>query len=51
MEPGSALGYSYYFPKGGFTRLKSMCPMKCCDLFGVFDRYLAPAYHHDRCER
>ncbi|ODM90187.1 Transmembrane protein [Orchesella cincta] len=51
MESGNTLGYSYYMPKGGLTRLKSIIPLKCCDLFGVFDRYLAPAYHHDRCER
>lgn len=52
MESGNTLGYSYYMPQGGIpNRLKKMFDFNCCELFGVFNRYLAPAYHHDRCER
>ena len=38
-------------PSGGlFLRLKSSLS-QFSDLFSEFNRYIAPAYHHDRCER
>lgn len=47
----SGLGYSYHMPSGGlFLRLKSSLS-QFSDLFSEFNRYIAPAYHHDRCER
>nr|CAG4644664.1 EOG090X03I5 [Leptodora kindtii] len=33
-----------------FNRLRSQLS-QVCDLFSAFGRHIAPAYHHDRCER
>lgn len=43
--------YSYFVPTGGlFLRIRSMLA-QFSDLFSEFNKYIAPAYHHDRCER
>lgn len=47
----SGLGYAYSLPSGGlFTRIRSSLS-SFSDLFSEFNKYIAPAYHHDRCER
>lgn len=47
----TGLGYSYHLPSGGLLlRLKNSLS-QFSDLFSEFNRYIAPAYHHDRCER
>lgn len=48
---GDGLGYSYHLPAGGWSlRLRNILS-QFCELFSEFDKYIAPAYHHDRCER
>lgn len=48
---GLGLGYSYEFPSAGVgLRIKNALS-QFSDLFSEFNRYIAPAYHHDRCER
>ncbi|XP_044761439.1 transmembrane protein 181 [Coccinella septempunctata] len=48
---GDGLGYSYHLPSGGWSlRLRNILS-QFCELFSEFDKYIAPAYHHDRCER
>ncbi|KAL3279140.1 hypothetical protein HHI36_016654 [Cryptolaemus montrouzieri] len=48
---GAGLGYSYHLPSAGFSlRLRNVLS-QFSDLFSEFDKYIAPAYHHDRCER
>lgn len=47
----SGLGHFYQLPPGGFClRLKHFLS-QFSDLFSEFNKYIAPAYHHDRCER
>ncbi|XP_055551518.1 transmembrane protein 181 [Wyeomyia smithii] len=46
----SGLGYSYVTPGGMFLRVKNTLS-QFSDLFSEFNKYIAPAYHHDRCER
>uniref|UniRef100_A0A1B0C2U9 Transmembrane protein 181 n=1 Tax=Glossina palpalis gambiensis TaxID=67801 RepID=A0A1B0C2U9_9MUSC len=47
----SGLGYAYHLPSGGLLlRLKSSLS-QFSDLFSEFNKYIAPAYHHDRIER
>lgn len=47
----SGLGYAYHLPSGGLlTRVRSTLS-SFSDIFSEFNRYIAPAYHHDRCER
>lgn len=47
----SGLGHIYQLPPGGFClRLKNFLT-QFSDLFSEFNKYIAPAYHHDRCER
>ncbi|KAL9695920.1 hypothetical protein quinque_015205 [Culex quinquefasciatus] len=46
----SGLGYSYVTPGGMFLRLRNSLS-QFSDLFSEFNKYIAPAYHHDRCER
>uniref|UniRef100_A0A1B0DDC7 TMEM181 GOLD domain-containing protein n=1 Tax=Phlebotomus papatasi TaxID=29031 RepID=A0A1B0DDC7_PHLPP len=47
------LGYSYHLPSGGFfQRVRNTLSLaQFSDLFSEFNEYIAPAYHHDRCER
>lgn len=47
----SALGYSYHLPKGGVLLKIKNSLSQFSDLFSEFNKYIAPAYHHDRCER
>lgn len=45
------LGYSYHFPSNGWgVKLRNVLS-QFSDIFSEFDKYIAPAYHHDRCER
>lgn len=45
------LGYSYHLPSGGIAMKIRNALAQFSDLFSEFNKYLAPAYHHDRCER
>ncbi|XP_008552936.1 transmembrane protein 181 isoform X1 [Microplitis demolitor] len=49
MESG--LGYSYHLPSGGWSSKIRNTLTQFSDLFSEFNKYIAPAYHHDRCER
>nr|CAD7443743.1 unnamed protein product [Timema bartmani] len=48
---GTGLGYSYHLPSGGWSLRVRNALSQFSDLFSEFNRYIAPAYHHDRCER
>ncbi|XP_044262247.1 transmembrane protein 181 [Tribolium madens] len=48
---GVGLGYSYHLPSGGWLLKIRNVLSQFSDLFSEFDKYIAPAYHHDRCER
>jgi hypothetical protein len=48
---GIGLGYSYHLPSGGWGLKIRNALSQFSDLFSEFNRYIAPAYHHDRCER
>ncbi|XP_058819990.1 transmembrane protein 181 [Topomyia yanbarensis] len=50
QQDTSELGYAYVTPGGMFLRLKNSLS-QFSDLFSEFNKYIAPAYHHDRCER
>lgn len=45
------VGYSYYLPPGGWNYKIRNTLSQFSDLFSEFNKYIAPAYHHDRCER
>lgn len=45
------LGYTYHFPSGGVMLRIRNTLSQFSDLFSEFNKYIAPAYHHDRCER
>ncbi|KAL1464781.1 hypothetical protein WDU94_004399 [Cyamophila willieti] len=48
---GVTFGYAYHLPSGGcMMRIRNVLS-QFSDVFSEFNRYLAPAYHHDRCER
>lgn len=47
----SGLGYSYHLPTGGLLLRVRNTLSQFSDLFSEFNKYIAPAYHHDRCER
>uniref|UniRef100_A0A182JCN4 Transmembrane protein 181 n=1 Tax=Anopheles atroparvus TaxID=41427 RepID=A0A182JCN4_ANOAO len=49
-DDASKLGYSYVTPSGMCLRLRQSLA-QFSDLFSEFNKYIAPAYHHDRCER
>lgn len=48
---GAGLGYSYHLPSAGWGLKIRSTLSQFSDLFSEFNRYIAPAYHHDRCER
>ncbi|KAF7987180.1 hypothetical protein HCN44_004040 [Aphidius gifuensis] len=48
---GTGLGYSYHLPSGGWNLRIRNTLAQFSDLFSEFNKYIAPAYHHDRCER
>ncbi|XP_014213991.1 transmembrane protein 181 [Copidosoma floridanum] len=51
---GLNLGYSYQLPSGrtsGWNFKLRNALSQCSDVFSEFNKYIAPAYHHDRCER
>ncbi|CAB3260798.1 unnamed protein product [Arctia plantaginis] len=45
------VGYSYHLPTGGWNYKIRNTLTQFSDLFSEFNKYIAPAYHHDRCER
>lgn len=47
----SGLGYAYHLPSGGLLLRIRNTLSQFSDLFSEFNKYIAPAYHHDRCER
>lgn len=52
MKMGSPnLGYSYHLPSAGWNLKVRNALSQCSDLFSEFNKHIAPAYHHDRCER
>ena len=48
---GPGLGYSYHLPSAGWNLKVRNALSQFSDLFSEFNKYIAPAYHHDRCER
>lgn len=50
MDTGN-VGYSYYLPSGGWNYKIRNTLSQFSDLFSEFNKYIAPAYHHDRCDR
>ncbi|CAB0033201.1 unnamed protein product [Trichogramma brassicae] len=48
---GPNLGYSYHSPSVGWSLRIRNALSQFSDLFSEFNKYIAPAYHHDRCER
>lgn len=51
MMDGPGLGYSYHLPSAGWNLKIRNVLSQFSDLFSEFNKYIAPAYHHDRCER
>ena len=47
----SGLGYAYHLPTGGLLLRIRNSLSQFSDIFSEFNKYIAPAYHHDRCER
>lgn len=47
----SGLGYAYHLPTGGIILRIRNTLSQFSDLFSEFNKFIAPAYHHDRCER
>ncbi|BES92769.1 Wnt-Hypothetical protein factor required for Wnt secretion [Nesidiocoris tenuis] len=47
----SNFGYSYHLPTSGLLLKCRNTLSQFSDLFSEFNKYIAPAYHHDRCER
>lgn len=47
----TTLGYSYHLPSRGMALKLRNALAQFSDLFSEFNKYIAPAYHHDRCER
>lgn len=48
---GTGLGYSYHLPSSSWNLRIRNTLAQFSDLFSEFNKYIAPAYHHDRCER
>lgn len=47
----AGLGYTYHLPSGGIMLRIRNTLSQFSDLFSEFNKFIAPAYHHDRCER
>ncbi|KAJ8977166.1 hypothetical protein NQ317_003106 [Molorchus minor] len=47
----TTFGYAYQLPSGGWSAKVRSTLSQFSDIFSEFDKYIAPAYHHDRCER
>ncbi|KAK4881924.1 hypothetical protein RN001_005243 [Aquatica leii] len=47
----AGLGYFYHMPSAGWTLKIRNSLSQFSDIFSEFNKYIAPAYHHDRCER
>ncbi|CAH2009468.1 unnamed protein product [Acanthoscelides obtectus] len=43
--------FGYAYPSGGWLAKVRNALSQFSDIFSEFDKYVAPAYHHDRCER
>jgi hypothetical protein len=50
-RPEATLGYAYHMPTAGLCLRVRNALSQFSDLFSEFNKYIAPAYHHDRCER
>ncbi|XP_034244090.1 transmembrane protein 181 [Thrips palmi] len=52
-DPAQAanIGYAYRTPSSGWAARVRHVLVQFSDYFSEFNRYIAPAYHHDRCER
>ncbi|KAB7502201.1 hypothetical protein Anas_11662 [Armadillidium nasatum] len=48
---GESLGYSYHTPRASFIFKIRQIVSHINDVFSKFSKYIAPAVHHDRCER
>ncbi|XP_073993344.1 transmembrane protein 181 isoform X1 [Rhodnius prolixus] len=51
MMDNQNIGYAYHLPTGGFLLKCRNALSQFSDIFSEFNKYIAPAYHHDRCER
>ncbi|CAB3364753.1 Hypothetical predicted protein [Cloeon dipterum] len=51
IRPEASLGYAYHMPTAGLCLRVRSALSQFSDLFSEFNKYIAPAYHHDRCER
>ncbi|XP_065170507.1 transmembrane protein 181 [Atheta coriaria] len=51
FESTPSLGYSYHLPTAGLALKIRNSLAQFSELFSEFNKYIAPAYHHDRCER
>lgn len=47
----SNIGYSYGMPSESWSFRLRNTMTQFSDLFSEFNKYISPAYHHDRCER
>ncbi|XP_069190430.1 transmembrane protein 181 isoform X3 [Procambarus clarkii] len=48
---GDNFGYTYHTPRASFVFKMRQILSHITDVFSEFSRFIAPAYHHDRCER
>ncbi|XP_066968307.1 transmembrane protein 181 [Macrobrachium rosenbergii] len=48
---GDNFGYTYHTPRASFVFKMRQILSHVCDIFSEFSKFIAPAYHHDRCER
>ncbi|CAL4158628.1 unnamed protein product, partial [Meganyctiphanes norvegica] len=48
---GDHFGYTYHTPRASIIFKMRQIMSHVCDYFSEFSKYIAPAYHHDRCER
>ncbi|XP_063850900.1 transmembrane protein 181-like isoform X1 [Scylla paramamosain] len=48
---GDSLGYTYRTPRASFVFKMRQIFSHVTDVFSEFSKFIAPAYHHDRCER
>lgn len=45
------IGYAYHTPRANFIFRVRQITSHINEIFSKFSRYIAPAVHHDRCER
>ncbi|XP_066592166.1 transmembrane protein 181 [Prorops nasuta] len=51
MDPGLESGYAYHIASERWNNKIRNILSQFSDIFSEFNTYIAPAYHHDRCER